>query len=168
MPAELLKALGTNAPAGGTWPEVFGPNADEYFHAWSIARYIGQVAAAGKAEYPLPMYVNAALRDPLTPGPAEHLRKRRGDRQRALDLEGRGAGHRSSRPGHLPERHARYLKVLELYARPDNALLVPETRGNGATARMCFAALGHGAIGWSPFGLDYTGLCQSSRSARRG
>jgi hypothetical protein len=31
-----------------------------------VAHYIGQVAAAGKAEYPLPMYVNAALRDPLT------------------------------------------------------------------------------------------------------
>ena len=40
--------------------------ADEYFQAWSVARFIGQVAAAGKAEYPLPMYVNAALRDPLT------------------------------------------------------------------------------------------------------
>jgi beta-galactosidase GanA len=70
VPAELLKAMGTNAPVGGTWPEVFGTNADEYFHAWHIARYIGQVAAAGKAEYPLPMYVNAALRAPLTPGPA--------------------------------------------------------------------------------------------------
>ena len=29
--------------------------------AWHYARYIGQVVEAGKAEYPLPMYVNAAL-----------------------------------------------------------------------------------------------------------
>ena len=29
--------------------------------AWNLARYIGRVAEAGKAEYPLPMYVNAAL-----------------------------------------------------------------------------------------------------------
>ena len=29
--------------------------------AWNFARYIGRVAAAGKAEYPMPMYVNAAL-----------------------------------------------------------------------------------------------------------
>ena len=36
-----------------------------YFHAWSVAKYVGQVAAAGKAVYPLPMYANAALRDPL-------------------------------------------------------------------------------------------------------
>ena len=27
--------------------------------AWNYARYIGRVAEAGKAEYPLPMYVNA-------------------------------------------------------------------------------------------------------------
>jgi hypothetical protein len=35
-----------------------------------VARFIGQVAAAGKAEYPLPLYVNAALRDPLSQPPA--------------------------------------------------------------------------------------------------
>jgi hypothetical protein len=47
----------------GTWEEVFGKGAatDEIFMAWNYARYIGRVAEAGKAEYPLPMYVNAAL-----------------------------------------------------------------------------------------------------------
>ena len=29
--------------------------------AWHYARYIGKVAEAGKAEYPLPMFTNAAL-----------------------------------------------------------------------------------------------------------
>ena len=29
--------------------------------AWNYARYIGRVVEAGKAEYPLPMFVNAAL-----------------------------------------------------------------------------------------------------------
>ena len=47
----------------GTWEEVFGQSTatDEIFMAWNYARYAGHVAAAGKAEYPLPMYVNAAL-----------------------------------------------------------------------------------------------------------
>ena len=47
----------------GTWEEVFGKGraTDEIFMAWNYARYIGRVAEAGKAEYPLPMYVNAAL-----------------------------------------------------------------------------------------------------------
>ena len=42
----------------GTWEEVFGKGAatDEIFMAWNFARYVGRVAEAGKAEYPLPMY----------------------------------------------------------------------------------------------------------------
>ena len=51
------------------WQEAFGTEAEVNFHAWAVARYVGQVAAAGKAVYPLPMYANAALRDPLKPGP---------------------------------------------------------------------------------------------------
>ena len=47
----------------GTWEEVFGRNTatDEIFMAWNYARYIGRVVEAGKAEYPIPMFVNAAL-----------------------------------------------------------------------------------------------------------
>ena len=47
----------------GTWEEVFGqgPGTDEIFMAWNYARYVGRVAAAGKAEYPIPMYANAWL-----------------------------------------------------------------------------------------------------------
>ncbi len=45
----------------GTWSEIFGNDADEVFSAWTIGGYVGRVAAAGKAEYPLPMYANAWL-----------------------------------------------------------------------------------------------------------
>ena len=69
VPAKLLAALHKQAgAASANWQEVFGADAEEFFHAWSVARYIEQVAAAGKAVYPLPLYVNAALRDPLNPG----------------------------------------------------------------------------------------------------
>ena len=57
----------------GTWEQVFGtgPATDEIFMAWNFARYIGRVAEAGKAEYPLPMFVNAAMygvvKDQFTP-----------------------------------------------------------------------------------------------------
>jgi hypothetical protein len=61
---------GAATTTGKTWKEVFGERADEYFHAWFVARYIGRVAAAGKSAYQLPLYVNAALRDPLTDPPA--------------------------------------------------------------------------------------------------
>jgi len=60
VPAALVSAMKLHA---GTWRAVFGKDADEFFHAWYVARFVDQVAAAGKAEYSLPMYVNAALRD---------------------------------------------------------------------------------------------------------
>jgi hypothetical protein len=47
----------------GTWQEVFGKGLqmDEIFTAWHYARYVNRIAELGKAEYPLPMYMNAAL-----------------------------------------------------------------------------------------------------------
>src|SRR5207249_10715533 len=49
----------------GTWEEVFGSGlrTDQIFMAWNYGRYVHHVAAAGKAEYPLPMYVNTWLGD---------------------------------------------------------------------------------------------------------
>ncbi len=69
VPAELLKptvlkALNVPVVTEGSWQKVFGDRADEYFQAWSVARFLGQVAAAGKAAYALPMYTNAACADP--------------------------------------------------------------------------------------------------------
>ena len=66
----VLPASAAGEPARGSWQQVFGsgPEADEIFMAWHFARFTQHVTAAGKAEYPLPMYVNAALRDPFTPG----------------------------------------------------------------------------------------------------
>jgi len=33
--------------ATGTWSEVYGPYADEYFHAWAFASDIEEIARAG-------------------------------------------------------------------------------------------------------------------------
>jgi hypothetical protein len=159
VPAEFLKALGGRNGAngaGGNWRAVFGDNADEYFHAYSVAHYIGQVAAAGKAEYPLPMYVNAALRDPLT-NPRAGTYESGGATDNVLDIWKAAAPAIDILcPDIYMNDSAKYLAVLDHYSRPDNALFVPETGGTGNGSRMCFAALGRGAIGWSPFGLDYT------------
>ena len=50
-----------------------------------------------------------------------------------------------------------YLGVLDQYARPDNPLWIPETGRGDAFAPYFFAALGKGALGFSPFGVDWTG-----------
>ena len=68
VPAEVLKAMGKPGGAPANWQDAFGVEAEVNFHAWAVATYVGKVAAAGKAVYPLPLYANAALRDPIKPG----------------------------------------------------------------------------------------------------
>lgn len=65
VPEKLLKALNKKP---GTWREVFSADGDEFFYAWHIAAFCNEVAQAGRAVYPLPVNVNAALRDPFKPG----------------------------------------------------------------------------------------------------
>ena len=158
VPPEILKAMGkTPATPDANWEAVFGPEAEVYFHAWAIAKYVGEVAAAGKAAYPLPLYVNDALHDPLKPevpvtyesgGPTDNVIPIWKAEAPAIDVLA---------PDIYLPRTEQYLKTLDLYHRPDNALLIPETSGAVHEARFLFSALGLQAIGYSPFGLDYTG-----------
>jgi len=153
VPAALLARLGKQP---GTWKQVFGADADEFFHAWHVAHFIDQVAEAGKAEYPLPMYVNAALRGPFNPGqPGQY--ESGGATDNVLDVYKAAAPHIDllAPDIYMPE-YALYTTVLDRYARPDNALFVAETGNRAEYARYFFAALGHQGIGWSPFGIDYS------------
>src|SRR5450759_4018207 len=57
VPADVLSAMQgkpTSTSRFG-WQEAFGPEAEVNFHAWAVATYVGQVAAAGKAVDPLPL-----------------------------------------------------------------------------------------------------------------
>jgi hypothetical protein len=157
VPAEVLKAM-SQAPAtpGANWEDVFGPEAEVNFHAWAIAKYVGQVAAAGKAVYPLPLYVNAALRDPLKPG-APGTYESGGPTDNVLSIwKAEAPAIDVLAPDIYISNTEAYLKVLGLYHRPDNALFIPETSGAVHEARFLFSAIGLQAIGYSPFGLDYT------------
>ena len=50
VPADILKGMQAPGSASSSnWQDVFGPDADVCFHNWAVAKYIGQVAAAGKA-----------------------------------------------------------------------------------------------------------------------
>ena len=157
VPAQLLGALGLSAKSGGNWTAVFGKDADEFFHAWFVARYVGQVAAAGKEAYALPMYANAALRDPISPGPAGTYESG-GPTDNVLAIWKAAAPALDVlSPDIYQDDSARYRRVLELYARPDNPLFVPETGFSPWYAHMLFAALDKGAVGWAPFGIDLVG-----------
>lgn len=162
VPPDLLDALEIQPPSPrANWQEVFGHDADEFFHAWSVARFVGQVAEAGKAEYPLPLYTNAALRDPLTPGPASRYESG-GPTDNVIPVWKAAAPALDLlAPDIYMSDSPRYLKVLELYGRTDNPLFIPETGMRGPAAKHFFSALGHQAIGFAPFGVDYTGYAAS-------
>jgi hypothetical protein len=161
VPAELL-AVTHQQP--GSWSHVFGSEADETFQVYYQAKYIDQIAAAGKAEFNIPMYINVWV-----DSPAEELPQRQMDTPgiaypsggaiqkfvglwRALapsiDLIG---------PDLYSDDSQFYQKTMRAYRRPDNPLFIPETGRDDTFGKFFFYALGDGAIGFSPFGIDRTG-----------
>jgi beta-galactosidase GanA len=152
VPDALVKGLGKQA---GTWKEVFGDDADETFEAWYTATYIEQVSAAGKAEYRLPLYVNAALRDPMKPGRAPSYESGAPTDNNIGLWKIAAPSIDAIAPDIYMSEWAKYMKVIGFYSQK-NPLLIPETGNSPAYARYVFAAIGEGAIGWSPFGLDLT------------
>jgi beta-galactosidase GanA len=155
VPEIVRKAMGKTGT--GDWTTVFGKDADEYFYAWAIARYINQVAAAGKAADPLPMYVNAALRDPIDnygPGSFESG----APVYDALPLwHAMVPSIDAIEPDIYMPEYAKYMAVIRQYALPWNPFFIPETGNSKVFAHYFFAALGAGGFGWSPFGMDRTG-----------
>lgn len=152
--ADAAQTVGHPDAVAGSWASVFGGDADEYFQAWYVAHYIGEVAAAGKAEYPLPLYVNVALRDPLT-HPAANNYESGGATDNVIPI------YKAAAPAidlvapdiYLPENE-KCEKVIDLYTRPDNPLFVPEAALTGDKVKYLYAVLAHGGIGFSPFGID--------------
>ena len=156
VPSEALAAMNKPDQPNHGWAQVFGRDADEFFQVWHVARFIGKVAEAGKAVYPIPLFVNGSIRDPLDPGwppryqvggPNDNVFELWKAAAPAVDILA---------PDIYIDDTEKYLKVLDLYRRPDNPLFVPETIGFGALTRFFFAALGRGAIGYAPFGMDDT------------
>ena len=154
VPADLVSKLGKRP---GTWAQLFGEQADRAFNTWYTARYIDQIAAAGKAVKPLPMYVNAALAGAFevpkptgvsSGGPQWDVLDIWKAAAPAIDIEA---------PDIYDAKSADYAAYLDHYDRADNPLFVPETGNAPKFARYFWSVLGHGAIGYSPFGMDATG-----------
>lgn len=145
----------------GAWEEVFGPGTgtEEIFMAWYFARYTSQVAAAGKAEHPLPMYVNAALMRPSykpgqypSAGPLPHL----------MDVWRAGAPEIDflSPDIYFPN----FVEWCNKYYQPGNPLFIPESRPEPGNL---FYAIGQcSAMGVSPFGIEdeFSKSCTSNLS----
>lgn len=141
----------------GSWEELFGPGAAaaEVFTAWHYARFANELTRAGKAEYPMPMYVNVALNRPgrvpgeyPSGGPLPHL----------IDVWKAGGPDIDLL---APDIYfANFVDIVARYHRPDNPLFVPEAHNadNPVVPANAFLAFGrHAAIGFGPFSIESIG-----------
>jgi hypothetical protein len=162
VPDKLVRALNLKP---GTWSEAFPDNPDGAFSAWCIASYIEQVAAAGKAEYALPLYTNAALRDPFGQKPGSYESGAPTDDNLRIYQVAAPSLSALAPDIYMPE-YAKYLKTIELYRQFNNPLLIPETGNSAVYAHYVFAAVGAGAMGFAPFGLDLTAYSNLTEGAQ--
>ena len=150
----------------GTWEEVFGRSelrremkdwkfysfyTEELFSALNYAMYTEKIAAAGKKEYPLPMYVNAWLKQPFSFWPGRYPSG--GPLPQVLDIW------RASAPSidfFAPDIYMdEFTWVCEEYTRNGNPLFIPEARGGEEGAARAFYVFGEYDAGcFSPFGID--------------
>ncbi|HEX8485335.1 DUF5597 domain-containing protein [Sphingomonas sp.] len=153
LPAILARKTGKS----GSWSQAFGAQADRAFNTWHVASYVGEIAAAGKAIKPVPMYANASLSgafnvpDPkgvASGGPQPDVIDIWKAAAPAIDLVA---------PDIYEAKSSEVIEYLRRYARADNALMVPEIGNAAKFARYAHAAIGKGAIGFAPFGMDDTG-----------
>ena len=161
VPADLLAAA---QKSQGTWAQAFGGDADEVFQMYHQAKYINEIVSAGKAEFQIPCYINVWVDYPAaelpqrqidTPGIAYPsggaVQKMVGLWRKlapAIDMIG---------PDIYTSDSRFYRELLHDYHRPDNPLWIPETGREEPFGRLFYYALGAGAIGFSPFGIDHPG-----------
>ena len=152
----------------GSWEDVFGKSVllkenwkalsylpEELFTVYHYSKYIGQVARAGKEAYPIPMYVNAWIKQPGFGAPGRYPSG--GPIPHTLDLW------RANAPVidfispdiYVSIPDSRY--TTEQYHRPGNPVFIPEFKPGASSASLAFWAFGqHDANCFSPFGIEET------------
>jgi len=147
--------LGAGGKQQGNWVDVFGDNigTEEMFMAWYFAKFTDAVAAAGKKEYALPMFVNAAL---IRPGHQPGQYPSAGPLPHLMDIW------RAAAPSIdflTPDIYFQnFTEWARRYARNGNPLFIPEAmRSVEASVNALFAFGAHDAMGFSPFAIESIG-----------
>ncbi len=150
VPVRTLSPPMTPEEHETAWRNLYW-SADEIFMAWQYSRYVNQVVQAGKAEYNIPMYVNAWLqqRDHAWPGTYPSG----GPLPQVMDVWRAGA---VALDMLSPDLYVQEFDELSArYVRSGNALFIPESAGDARGASNVFAAFGqYNAMGYSPFGIE--------------
>jgi hypothetical protein len=138
----------------GTWEEVFGKGrpTEEIFMAWNFACYVDRVTAAGKAEYPIPMFVNCPqFGFGKAPAPLKGSGQSGGPMPDAMDVWRAGAPRIDLLAADIYSPN--FVGFCTKYTQSGNPLFIPETR-NEMEARVLYAFGRHDAIGISLMGVE--------------
>ena len=174
VPGELIAYLSENpdgysakrwkhegGKTAGNWMDVFGRFGAEAFSAYSVARYIDRIAAAGRKEYDIFFYINVALdggsrgEDWEIPGMSYFAG---GAVHKVLDIYYAACGNLDAIcPDDYKIAAASHKEELEWYAHPELGwpLYVPESGSTSVNAsHMMYAAADLQAIGYHVFGVE--------------
>ena len=138
---QVWEAAGSKT--AGSWEQVFGKSAatDQIFMGLNFARYVRRVAEAGKAEYPLPMYMNA-----YTYG-FQPVRASGSPMPDLMDVWRAGAPRIDI---FSPDNATNFVVMCAKYTQSGNPLFIPEEApGPEGAARSLYAFGRHDAIGYS-------------------
>ncbi|WP_293683645.1 DUF5597 domain-containing protein [Spirosoma sp. 48-14] len=124
---------------------------EELFTVYQYAKYIGKVAAAGKEAYPIPMFVNAWIKQKMWSQPGRYPSG--GPVPHSLDVW------RAAAPAIdfiAPDIYAPEVAYYaSQYHREGNPLFIPEIKPSVVSANQAFWIFGeHDALGVAPFGID--------------
>ena len=142
----------------GSWEKIFGKslNTDEIFMAWNYAKYANYVAEAGKKEYPLPMYVNAALIRPgykpgqyPSGGPLPHLMDIWKAAAPDIDFLAPDIYFRN-----FAEWVAKFDIPVGEPGEMYNQFFIPEAGNNQSVVNAYYAFAQHNVMGYSPFSIE--------------
>ena len=137
--------------SSGNWEDIFGKglHTDELFMAWYFAKYTNFAAQSGKKEYPIPMYVNAALIRPgykpgqyPSAGPLPHL----------IDIWRAGAPQIDFIAPDIYFKN--FAEWCNKYNIDGNPLFIPEAGNNQSIANAYYAFSQHNAMCYSPFSVE--------------
>jgi len=168
VPEKLLNYLAnhTEAPAyrdwekngnkhGLNWFGTFGFHGYEYCEAWHLAQYIDAIAASGKAQYDIPLYINVWLNSGSPWGVPGMEYPGGGAVIRTLHIWLAAIEHIDMVAPDIYEQNCyRYEKICDFYNTPENALFIPESSRNISSAANMFYAIARGAVGYATFGSE--------------
>jgi len=132
----------------GNWKAVFGSVADEVFMAWNYGRYVESVASSGKAQLPIPCYVNAWVEGEPGTYPMG------GPVSRMMDIWRAAAPSVDLLAPDLYGDLKTFDRKLANYARSRNPVAVVECSPDQSHRSVFSAVAGHNAMVFGPYPVE--------------